>query len=44
MFVLFATTAEATEAAEAWGPAAVKRGVVTIAVAEEDGRGYKGKV
>lgn len=44
MFVLFSTEAEASEATEAWGAAAVKRGIVAIAAAEEDGRGHKGKV
>jgi len=42
--VVFSTEAEATEATEAWGSAAVKRGIVAVAVAKEDGRGYKGKV
>ena len=44
VFVLFATAREADEAAAAWGRAVGKRGVVAVAVAADDGRGYRGKV
>lgn len=44
VFVLFGTVRAAAEATEAWGPAARRRGIVAVAVAQDDGRGYRGKV